>query len=114
MNLEKRWMKKVLELIERGKQVGVSVIISLNEKNIVYTYAVQKAEEKYISYTNEYDLDEVYSTDWDIEKNENIVIYRNLIDLLNEFVVKYEITFDKLSVSKGRKFFDADLYLDLL
>lgn len=45
---------------------------------------------------------------------QGIVLYRNLNDLLNEFVVKYEITFDKLSVSKGRKFFDADLYLDLL
>ena len=87
MNLEKSCMKKVLKLIERGKQVGVNVIISLNEKNIVYTYAVQKIGEKYISYTNEYNLDEVYSTDWDIEKNENIVVYRELNDLLNEFVV---------------------------
>ena len=49
-----------------------------------------------------------------LKRNENIVVYRELNDLLNEFVVKYEITFDKLSVSKGQKFFDVDLYLDLL
>lgn len=107
-------MEKVLKLIERGKQVGISVIISLNEKNIAYTYAVHKIWENYISYTNEYNLDEVYSTDWDIDKTENIKIYRDLNELLNQFVVKHEITFDKLSVSKGQKFFNADLYLDLL
>jgi len=104
----------LLNLIERGKQVGVSIIISVDGKNMVYTYAIQKVREKYISYTNEYDLDEVYSNDWDTDKTEKVVVYENINDFLDNFTVKYDIIFNKFNVSKGQKFFYTNSYLDLL
>jgi len=72
-------------------------------KNMVYTYAIQKVREKYISYTNEYDLDEVYSNDWDTDKTEKVVVYENINDFLDNFTVKYDIIFNKFNVSKGQK-----------
>ena len=102
-------MEKLIQLIENGKQVGVSKIIKCENTNIAYTYAIQKKQEKYIAYIDEYDLDNCY-TDED-NPTEKIFIYDNLEDFIQSFDSRHDVKFEDFSISKGQKFFNVDLYI---
>ena len=100
---------KLIQLIENGKQVGVSKIIECENTNIAYTYAIQKKQEKYIVYIDEYDLDNCYT--YEDNPSEKIFTYDNFEDFMQAFDSKYGVTFEDFSISKGQKFFNVDLYI---
>ena len=100
---------KLIQLIENGKQVGVSKIIECENTNISYTYAIQKKQEKYIVYIDEYDLDNCYA--YEDNPTEKTFIYNNFEDFMQAFFPKYGVTFEDFNISKGQKFFNADLYI---
>lgn len=100
---------KIISLIEKGNQLGISRIIKIDNSQYVYTYAVQKINGKYIVYTDEYDLDEYYAKE--LEITEVIRKYDTLSDVISDFHNEYGIYFEDISVSKGQKFFNANLYI---
>lgn len=98
---------KLIAFIENGKQVGISKVIKYNDTNIVYTYAIQKKQGKYIVCIDEYDLDNCYEN----ENTEKTFIYYSLDQFIESFEHKYDVTFEDFNVSKGQKFFNAELYV---
>lgn len=98
---------KLIDLIEKGKQVGISRIIKCDNANIAYTYAIQKKQGKYIIYVNEYDLDFCYEE----ENTEKTFIYYTLAEFMENFDHKYDVTFEDFNVSKGQKFFNVEWYI---
>ena len=99
-------MKKVIEKIESGKQVGVEKIIKCGNAEIFYTYAVQKVSDKYIVYESIYDSKSVWE-----DTEENIFYYNSLFEFENNINAKYDIKLEDLDVSKGQKFFNVNLYI---
>lgn len=95
---------KLISIIESGKQVGCNKIIKFNNKNMLYTYAVQKVKDKYIVYTDEVCLDTMYEDEDKI--TEKVFIYDNISEVINNNIPdKYNIQFKDLTLSKGSKFF---------
>lgn len=100
---------KLIQLIENGRQVGVSKILECENANIAYTYAIQKKQEKYIVYIDEYDLDNCYV--YEDNPTEKIFIYDSFDDFMQAFDSRYDVAFEDLNISKGQKFFNVDLYI---
>ncbi len=100
---------KIISLIEKGKQLGISKIIKIENSQYVYTYAIQKLNGKYIVYTDEYNLDEYYANE--LEKTEVVRLYDTVSDVISDFQSQYGITFEDITPSKGQKFFNANLYV---
>lgn len=100
--------EKLIAIIENEKQVGISKIINCDGITIAYTYAIQKKQGKYIVYIDEYDLDNCYANEFD--DTEKVIIYDSVEEFINNFNHKYDVTFGDFHVSKGQKFFDAELY----
>ena len=100
---------RLIQLIENGRQVGVSRIIECKNTNIAYTYAIQKRHGKYIVYIDEYDLDNCYV--YEDNPTEKIFIYDSFEDFLKNFNSKHDVTLDDFNISKGQKFFNVDFYI---
>ena len=92
------------ELLEEGKQVGVSVI---TDDGISYVLAVQKLEGKYLLYTDECPLNEAYFD----RDTEHAVFFDSVADMISQYMPRYGVKWEELSVSKGQKFFNPLLYL---
>ena len=99
----------MIQMIENGKQVGVSKVIECENSNIAYTYAIQKKQEKYIVYIDEYDLDNSYA--YEDDPTEKIFIYDSFEDFIKTFDSKHDVTLDDFNISKGQKFFNVDFYI---
>lgn len=99
--------EKLLQILENGKQIGISRIIKENAQQIVYTYAIQKKQNRYVVYIDEYPLDTYYADEME-ESTEKVFIYDDQAECLEHFQPKYGIRFEDLGVSKGQKFFDID------
>ena len=102
--------EKLIRIVENGKQIGVSKMIENNGYTIVYTYAIQKKQDKYVVYIDEYNLDTAYADEMD-EPTEVVVVYENIFDCIHNFDTKYNIQFEDLGVSKGQKYFNIDFYI---
>lgn len=100
---------RLIQLIENGRQVGVSRIIECENTNIAYTYAIQKRHGKYIVYIDEYDLDNCYV--YEDNPTEKIFIYDSFEDFLKNFNSKHDVTLEDFHISKGQKFFNVDFYI---
>ena len=100
---------KIISLIEKGMQLGISRIIEIDNSQYAYTYAIQKLNGKYIVYTDKYNLDEYYSNE--LETTEVVRLYDTISEVISDFHNQYGITFEDISVSKGQKFFNADLFI---
>ena len=100
---------RLIQLIENGRQVGVSRIIECENTNIAYTYAIQKRHGKYIVYIDEYDLDNCYV--YEDYPTEKIFIYDSFEDFLKNFNSKHDVTLEDFNISKGQKFFNVDFYI---
>nr|MDE6004484.1 hypothetical protein [Oscillospiraceae bacterium] len=85
--------ERLLRIIEGGKQVGFEDVIIQSNKKICYTYAIQKLNNSYIVYIDEYDLDKL----WLDESDEEVYVYDNLATLLEKQPLKYGIIFEYLS-----------------
>lgn len=101
---------KLISIIENGKQVGINKIIKVEHTEYLYTYAIQKIRDNYITYTNEINMDRFYADELEND-TEVICIYHSLEDFLSDFSNKYDIIFEDFHVSKGNKFFNPDFYL---
>ncbi len=101
--------EKLIKIIENGKQVGISKMIKKGGTSFAYTYAIQKINSKYIVYMDEYDLDSYYADEMDKE-TQKTVIYDHLTDFINNFSTKYGVTFEDFNISKGQRYFNADLF----
>ena len=89
----------MLNIIERGIQMGVNKKVKKGQKYFWYEYAVQKKENIY--YVYEYEIAE-----------ENMDIYLSLDDVINNFPDKYGIHFEEIHPLKGQRIFDVDFYID--
>ena len=76
----------MLNIIERGIQMGVNKKVKKGQKYFWYEYAVQKKE--------------------------NIYKYLSLDDVINNFPDKYGIHFEEIHPLKGQRIFDLDFYID--
>ena len=95
--------------MEKGYQIGVSRTINY-QKKLVYTYAIQKIQGKYLVYTDKYDLNHFYAEE--MEDTERTVIYDSFSQFMENFQNKHGIRFEDFYVSKGQKFFNPECYLN--
>ncbi|MCM1508922.1 MAG: hypothetical protein NC177_17580 [Ruminococcus flavefaciens] len=95
---------ELIQKIENGKQVSITGITNTNDGEFFYTYALQKINGKYISYTAEYYSDEL---DYDYpEVFDEFEIYENAGQIFEKFQNKYNIRPEDMNTSRGNKFFD--------
>lgn len=99
-------LEKIIELIESGRQLGVSKIVKVDKTDIAYTYAVEKHNNKYIVYIDEVNLDEMYYDE--LNDTEQIYVYNSFSEFMDNFIHKYDVKFEDFSVSKGQKFFNLN------
>lgn len=93
------------ELLEEGRQVGVSLI---TEDGISYILAAQKINGKYLLYTDECPLNEAY-----FDRNtEHAVYYDSVPDMIAGYMPRFGVKWENLGVSKGQKFFNPLLYMN--
>lgn len=93
----------IIQKIENGKQTGIWGIINKEGREFSYTYAVQKINNNYILFTENYFLDEA---DYDFpERYEHFEVFETLSDVF-EKLEKYNILPENMSTSKGIKFFN--------
>lgn len=100
---------KLITMIENGKQIGVRKLIDCEDGAHCYVYAVQKVNGKYIVYSDDVNLDTYYASEFE-DDTEIISIYNCIEDFILNFNTKYGVVFEDFNVSKGRKFFNANLY----
>lgn len=98
---------KFINKIENGKQVGISEIIKRDDRDFLCKYAIQKIKEKYVAYTQEFYLDEMYAHEGEFnEFNEHFEIYETLSEVFEIFKNKYNIRPEDMNTSRGNKFFN--------
>lgn len=105
-------MKKIelIAILEKGYQIGISKTINYQKKKLVYIYAIQKIQGKYLVYIDEYDLNNFYANE--MEDTEQVKIYDSFSQFMENFQNKHGIRFEDFYVSKGQKFFNPKLYLN--
>ena len=99
----------MLNIIERGIQMGVNKKVKKGQKYFWYEYAVQKKENIY--YVYEYEISEE-NMDMEVCEYENVYKYLSLDDVINNFPNKYGISFKEIHPLKGQRIFNVDLYID--
>lgn len=93
------------ELLEEGKQVGLSII---TDDGTFYVLAVQKLDGRYLLYTDECPLNEAY-----FDRNtEHAAFYGDISEMISQYVPRFGAKWEDLNVSKGQKFFNPLLYLN--
>ena len=93
------------ELLEEGKQVGLSII---TDDGIFYVLAVQKLDGRYLLYTDECPLNEAYFD----RDTEHAVFYDDVSEMISQYIPRFGAKWEDLGVSKGQKFFNPLLYMN--
>ncbi len=96
------------DMIEKGKQLGITKRIFSEGKYFWYEYAVQKVKDLYYVYESEIFEDKMAE---DTFEYENISIYDSLDEVKSNVPQKYELRFEDIHILKGQKIFNPYFYV---
>lgn len=95
-----------INFLKKGKQLGLTEWRSEDGKEIYFSVAVQKWNDKYMIYTLEIEREKMFTDFDDIGDYERLIKVKTIDELLNYFRNIIKVDFEELHPLKGRKIFD--------